>query len=67
VVGDAVGWIYDPWNPAELASLIGHLAQNPTEVDKKIPALSSAREYYTADRMAADIEKVYFCLLSGRM
>lgn len=59
IVTDETGWIYDPWNPAELASLIGRLARNPAEVEKKAWPLSSAIACYNAPRMAADAEKVY--------
>lgn len=62
VVTEQSGWLYDPWNVAELAALIQRLANSRDEVLHKAKAARAQSGYYTADRMAAGVEAIYHSL-----
>ena len=58
-VTDDVGWLYDPWDDAELARIVGWLAGNPAELDERRAAARARAAVYDARTMAARVAAIY--------
>ncbi len=52
VVTEQTGWLFDPWQPAQVADLLERLASDRDEISRKAAAARERFAYYTADAMA---------------
>jgi D-inositol-3-phosphate glycosyltransferase len=59
VVAPEAGWLYDPWNTAELAALLGRLSRDPAAVAEKAACARQHAARFTADAMAEQTEAAY--------
>jgi glycosyltransferase involved in cell wall biosynthesis len=62
VVPEEAGWLYDPWNTAELAALLCRLAGDRAAVAAKAPRARGHAAHFTADLMAERTETAYLSL-----
>ncbi|PKO15189.1 hypothetical protein CVU37_13495 [candidate division BRC1 bacterium HGW-BRC1-1] len=52
VVTEQTGWLFDPWQPEQVAGVLERLASDRDEISRKAAAARERFAYYTADAMA---------------
>lgn len=65
VVGEEVGWLYEPWSAVELAAILERLAARRGELENKAAKARRHARQFTAERMAAGVEAACRALIDA--